>query len=48
MGLGSNCVVERLEVLWPDAAGATETFTNIPANYRVEVRQGEGRVRYLQ
>ncbi len=48
VGLGSNCVIERLEVLWPDAAGATETFTNIPANYRVEVRQGEGRVRYLQ
>lgn len=47
VGLGTGCAVERLEVLWPDAAGTTETFTNIPANYRVEIRQGERRVRYL-
>ena len=47
VGLGANCVIERLEVRWPDAAGSTETFTDIPANYRLELRQGEGRVRYL-
>lgn len=47
IGLGTSCAIERLEVLWPDAAGTTETFTNIPANYHLEVRQGERRVRYL-
>ena len=48
VGLGANCRIERLEVRWPDAEGTTETFTDIPANYRLEVRQGEGRVRYLR
>ncbi len=48
VGLGSSCVIDRLEVRWPDAAGTVETFTNVPANYRLEVRQGEGRVRYLR
>ena len=46
-GLGANCTIERIEVQWPDAMGTTETFTDVPANYRLEVRQGEGRVRYL-
>jgi enediyne biosynthesis protein E4 len=48
VGLGTQCAIERIEVRWPDAAGTTETFTNIPANYRLEIRQGERRVRYLQ
>jgi hypothetical protein len=48
VGLGAQCAIERLEVQWPDAAGTTEVFTDIPANYRLEVRQGEGRVRYLR
>lgn len=46
-GLGSQCRIERIEVRWPDASGSTETFTDVPANYRVEIRQGEGRLRYL-
>jgi hypothetical protein len=48
VGLGTNCRIERLEVRWPDAAGTTEVFTDIPANYRLEIRQGERRVRYLR
>jgi hypothetical protein len=47
LGLGSNCMIDRVEVRWPDAAGSVETFTDVRANYRVEIRQGEGRVRYL-
>jgi hypothetical protein len=53
-GLGTSCAVERIEVRWPDAAGTVETFVAgasgstapIPANYRLELRQGEGRVRF--
>jgi len=47
-GLGANCQVERLEVRWPDGETSVETVRNVVANYRVEVRQGEGRVRYLR
>lgn len=47
-GLGTNCVIDRIEVRWPDRAGTVETFTNVRANYRIEIRQGEGRVRYLR
>jgi hypothetical protein len=47
-GLGDACRIERIEVRWPDPTGTTETFEDIPANYRLEIRQGEGRVRYLE
>lgn len=47
-GLGANCMIDRLEVRWPDAQGTRETFTGVVANYRLEIRQGEGRVRYLR
>ncbi|MEZ4409853.1 MAG: CRTAC1 family protein [Polyangiales bacterium] len=47
-GLGASCAIDRVEVRWPDAAGTTETFTDVRANYRVELRQGEGRARYLR
>ncbi len=41
-GLGAACVVERLEVRWPDAAGSMEVFENVPANQRIRVVQGRG------
>jgi hypothetical protein len=47
-GLGGACRIERIEVRWPDAAGSTETFEDVPANYRLDIRQGEGRIRYLE
>jgi hypothetical protein len=46
-GLGAECEIERVEVVWPDRAHTTQTFTGVVANYRVELRQGDGRVRYL-
>lgn len=46
-GLGASCAIDRVEVRWPDATGTVETFTNVVANHRIEIRQGEGRVRYL-
>ncbi len=48
VGLGTNCAIERVEVRWPDGTGTTEAFRDVRANYRLEIRQGEGRVRYLQ
>lgn len=47
-GLGASCAIDRIEVRWPDATSSVETFSNVTANYRVEIRQGEGRVRYLR
>ncbi|HEV8320742.1 MAG TPA: CRTAC1 family protein [Myxococcota bacterium] len=46
-GLGAACRADRVTVIWPDAAGTTETFTDVLANYYVDVVQGRGWVRYL-
>ncbi len=46
-GLGDACDVDRVEVRWPDAANTIETFDGVRANYRIEIRQGQGAVRYL-
>lgn len=45
-GLGANCTIDRVEVRWPDAAGTIQTFTNVVANYRIELREGDTAVRY--
>ena len=49
-GLGAHCAVDKLEVRWPDKAGTVSTFTNVQANYLVEIEQdgGGGTLRYLQ
>jgi len=39
-GLGSDGVVERLEIRWPD--GATEVYTDVAADRYVTAVQGEG------
>ncbi len=46
IGLGETCELDELEVRWPDAAGTVERFEGVRANYRIEIRQGEGWVRY--
>ena len=48
VGLGSNCTIDRVEVRWPDAARTVETFTDVRANYGLEIVQGAGRVQYLR
>jgi hypothetical protein len=48
VGLGSNCTIDRIEVRWPDAARTVETFTDVRANYGLEIVQGAGRVQYLR
>jgi enediyne biosynthesis protein E4 len=39
-GLGAACAVDAIEVHWPDAAATVQTFTNVRANYLVEIAQG--------
>ncbi len=46
-GLGASCDVERIEVRWPNTALTVEAFTGVIANHRVEIREGESSVRYL-
>jgi hypothetical protein len=41
-GLGEACNIDKLEVRWPDATNTVETFSDVRANYRIEIRQGGG------
>ena len=43
-GLGDSCTADEVEVRWPDKAGTVERFRSIPANRRIEIRQGSGMV----
>jgi hypothetical protein len=40
-GLGAACDIDKVEVRWPDAAGSTQTFTGVVANYNVTLKQGQ-------
>ena len=40
--------VERIEVRWPNGSLTTTTFTDVVANYRIELREGETAPRYLR
>jgi hypothetical protein len=46
-GLGASCDVERIEVRWPNADLSTDVYTNVLANYRVELREGTTDVTYV-
>jgi hypothetical protein len=39
-GLGSATKVDRLQIRWPN--GQTESFTDVPANHAIQIREGEG------
>ncbi len=47
-GVAGHCTVDEVRVTWPDAAGTVEVFTDVLANYLVEIVQGAGRVEYGQ
>jgi hypothetical protein len=47
VGLGANCMIDRIEVRWPNAQGTTQTFEHVVANYRIELREGDSAVRYM-
>ncbi len=40
-GLGAECVAEKVEVRWNDAAGTVQTFEDVPANYPVTLVEGQ-------
>ncbi len=41
-GLGNSCEIDSIQVRWPDAAGTTETWQHVRANYLVRLEQGHG------
>jgi hypothetical protein len=43
VGLGGCEGASEVTVRWPDAAGTTQTFTRLPANREVKLKQGEAR-----
>ncbi|MCX7943476.1 MAG: CRTAC1 family protein [Deltaproteobacteria bacterium] len=45
-GLKDNCIVDEIEVIWPDKELTKQNFKNIFANYLVEIRQGED-IKYI-
>ena len=47
IGLGEACMIDEIEVRWPDAARTVERFHDVPARYRVSIRQGHG-LRYVE
>jgi hypothetical protein len=46
-GLGAECAIDRIEVIWPDRGDTTTVYTNVLPNRRAELRQGEAEPRYL-
>lgn len=45
-GLGDSCMIDELEVRWPDATNTVETFHDIGANYAIDLVQGDAQVHY--
>ena len=45
-GLGASCTIDKIVVHWPDAANTVTTYTNVPANYAIEIREGRSDLRY--
>ena len=46
-GLGTACTIDRIEVRWPNATLATDVYTDVRANYPLELTEGSTAVRYL-
>jgi hypothetical protein len=46
-GLGPSCAIDKVEVRWLDAANTVSTFTDVRANYRVRLTEGQSKVEYV-
>lgn len=46
-GLGGSCTIDKIEVRWLDAKNTVQTFTNVQANYRVRLTEGQPKVEYV-
>lgn len=47
-GLGANCVMDRIEVRWPNASHTVSVFENVPANYHLVLEEGAEYPVYLE
>jgi enediyne biosynthesis protein E4 len=47
-GLDASCEVSKLEVRWPDSKNTKMIFTDVRANYLVEIDQKTGTLRYVK
>ncbi len=47
-GLGSACMVDSIEVRWPNGDLTTTTYTGIRPNYTVDLREGDPRPHYAK
>lgn len=46
-GLGDKCMVDKIEIRWPDSSSSSSTYTNIQANYLIKISQSQSHVQYL-
>ena len=42
LGLGSNAIMDRLEIVWPKPSTRVDTFTKVPADRYVTIVEGKG------
>jgi hypothetical protein len=47
-GVGAACVIDRIEVRWPNAAHTVSVFENVPANYRIVIDEAAGTLTYVE
>lgn len=47
-GLATACVIESIEVRWPNGDLTTSTCTNVIPNATVELREGDAKVHYVK
>jgi hypothetical protein len=45
-GLGSACTIDKVEVRWLDGTNTVSTYTDVRANYRVKLTEGQSSVDY--
>jgi hypothetical protein len=46
-GLGQECEIEAIEVIWPDGEQTLTRIEDVRANYRIEIVEGQPDVVYL-
>jgi hypothetical protein len=45
-GLADACEIDTVVVHWPDGANTTTTFEHVPANYLLQIHEGESKIDY--
>jgi len=42
IGTGEHCILDTLEIHWPDANGTVSTFERVRANYVLQIHRTDG------